>query len=103
MIGATSISMGLPERSRSWRVLSVPAKLFIALVVIAGLGTLIYGGIHQSSRVRGSDCGKNPGPQAWNPRLTVSKISILRIPLRDAFAPHPSGTSASYVSFSKIS
>ncbi len=42
--------MGLPERSRSWRVLSVPAKLFIALVVIAGLGTLIYGGIHQTSR-----------------------------------------------------
>ncbi len=42
--------MGLPERSRSWRFLSAPAKLFIALVVIAGLGTLIYGGIHQTSR-----------------------------------------------------
>lgn len=42
--------MGLPERSRSWRALSLPARLFIALVVIAGLGTLIYGGIHQSSR-----------------------------------------------------
>ena len=42
--------MGLPERSRSWKVLSVPAKLFIGLVVAAGLGTLIYGGIHQSSR-----------------------------------------------------
>ena len=50
MIGATSISIGLPERSRSWKVLSIPARLFIALVVIAGLGTLIYGGIHQSSR-----------------------------------------------------
>src|ERR1700758_2407246 len=50
MIGATGISMGLPERSRSWKVLSVPAKLFIGLVVAAGLGTLIYGGIHQSSR-----------------------------------------------------
>ncbi|HZC22216.1 MAG TPA: diguanylate cyclase [Candidatus Binatia bacterium] len=50
MIGATSISIGLPERSRSWRVLSAPAKLYIALVVIAGLGTLIYGGIHQTSR-----------------------------------------------------
>src|ERR1700758_3765111 len=50
MIGATSISMGLPERSRSWKVLSVPAKLFIGLVVAAGLGTLVYGGIHQSSR-----------------------------------------------------
>ena len=42
--------MGLPERSRSWRVMSVPAKLFIALIVTAGLGTLIYGGIHQTSR-----------------------------------------------------
>src|SRR6201997_3215119 len=50
MIGATGISMGLPERSRSWKVLSVPAKLFIGLVVAAGLGTLVYGGIHQSSR-----------------------------------------------------
>ncbi|MGB8061076.1 MAG: diguanylate cyclase [Candidatus Sulfotelmatobacter sp.] len=28
----------------------MPAKLFISLVVIAGLGTLIYGGIHQTSR-----------------------------------------------------
>ncbi len=42
--------MGLNERARSWRVLSTPAKLFISLVVIAGMGTLIYGGIHQSSR-----------------------------------------------------
>jgi diguanylate cyclase (GGDEF)-like protein/putative nucleotidyltransferase with HDIG domain len=42
--------MGLPERSRSWKILSVPAKLFIGLVVAAGLGMLIYGGIHQSSR-----------------------------------------------------
>ena len=50
MIGATSIAIGLPERSRSWRVLSLPAKLFIGLIVAAGLGTLIYGGIHQSSR-----------------------------------------------------
>ena len=49
MTGATSISMGLPEHSRSWRALSVPAKLFIALIVISGLSTLIYGGIHQSS------------------------------------------------------
>ena len=30
--------------------LSVPAKLFITLVVMAGLGTLVYGGIHQSSK-----------------------------------------------------
>jgi diguanylate cyclase (GGDEF)-like protein/putative nucleotidyltransferase with HDIG domain len=42
--------MALPEPSRSWKSLSVPAKLFITLVVLAGLGTLTYGGIHQSSR-----------------------------------------------------
>ncbi|HYM74719.1 MAG TPA: diguanylate cyclase [Candidatus Dormibacteraeota bacterium] len=40
----------MPERSRSWKSLSAPAKLFIALVVMAGLGTLVYGGIHQSSK-----------------------------------------------------
>ncbi len=50
MTGTTSIPIGLPEHSRSWRSLSVPAKLFITLVVIAGLGTLLYGGIHQSSK-----------------------------------------------------
>ena len=30
--------------------MSIPAKLFISLIVIAGLGTLIYGGVHQSSK-----------------------------------------------------
>src|SRR5580765_6883612 len=50
MTGATSTAIGLPERSRSWRGLSVPAKLFITMIVLAGLGTLIYGGIHQSSK-----------------------------------------------------
>src|SRR6201997_5000984 len=50
MIGATGISMGLPERSRSWKVLSVPAKLFITLIVLVGTATLIYAGIHQSSK-----------------------------------------------------
>src|ERR1700740_1358991 len=50
MIGATSISMGLAGLSRWWKVLSVPAKLFISLVVLAGLATLSYGAIHQSSR-----------------------------------------------------
>jgi len=50
MSGAASIAVGLPERSRSWRQLSFAAKVFISLVVIAGLSTLIYGGIHQSSR-----------------------------------------------------
>src|SRR5271168_875572 len=50
MTGATSVAIGLPSHSHSWRGLSLPAKLFITLVVIAGLGTLIYGGIHQSSK-----------------------------------------------------
>src|SRR6201993_4215459 len=50
MTGATSISIGLPEHSRSWGGLSVPAKLYISLVVFAGLATLLYGGIHQSSK-----------------------------------------------------
>src|SRR3954466_7397106 len=50
MTGATSIALGLPEHSRSWRALSFPAKLFIALIVLSGMGTLIYGGIHQTSK-----------------------------------------------------
>jgi diguanylate cyclase (GGDEF)-like protein/putative nucleotidyltransferase with HDIG domain len=50
MTGAISTAVALPEASRSWNSLSVPAKLFIALMVIAGTGTLVYGGIHQSSR-----------------------------------------------------
>src|SRR5271167_3912024 len=50
MTGTTSVSMGLPAHSRSWRGLSTSAKLFITLVVMAGLGTLIYGGVHQSSK-----------------------------------------------------
>src|SRR6266702_8794342 len=50
MTGATSIAIGLPEHSRSWRGLSLPAKLFIALIVVSGMGTLVYGGIHQSSK-----------------------------------------------------
>ena len=50
MTGATSVVIGLPAHSRSWRGLSVSAKLFISLVVIAGLATLLYGGVHQSSK-----------------------------------------------------
>lgn len=50
MTGASSRPISLPEPSRSWRGLSIPAKLFIAMVVIGGFGTLIYGGIHQSSK-----------------------------------------------------
>jgi diguanylate cyclase (GGDEF)-like protein/putative nucleotidyltransferase with HDIG domain len=50
MTGASSRTISLPEPSRSWKGLSVPAKLFITLIVGSGLWTLIYGGIHQSSK-----------------------------------------------------
>jgi len=50
MTGATRIAELSSPRSNSWRGLSWPAKLFIALTVIAGLSVLIYGGIHQTSR-----------------------------------------------------
>src|SRR6201993_5145967 len=50
MTGATSIAIGLPEHSRSWRGLSAAAKLFISLIILGGLWTLVYGGIHQTSR-----------------------------------------------------
>lgn len=50
MIGASSIAVGLPTHSRSWRGLSILAKLYISLIVIAGFAVLIYGGVHQSSK-----------------------------------------------------
>jgi diguanylate cyclase (GGDEF)-like protein/putative nucleotidyltransferase with HDIG domain len=50
MTGTSSVVIGLPAHSRSWRGLSVPAKLYITLIVNVGLATLVYGGIHQSSR-----------------------------------------------------
>ena len=50
MTGATSVVIGLPAHSRSWRSLSLPAKLFITLMVVAGLAVLVYGGVHQSSK-----------------------------------------------------
>jgi diguanylate cyclase (GGDEF)-like protein/putative nucleotidyltransferase with HDIG domain len=49
MTGATSIAIGLPEHSRSWRGLPFSAKLFIGITIVAGLATLVYGGIHQTS------------------------------------------------------
>jgi diguanylate cyclase (GGDEF)-like protein/putative nucleotidyltransferase with HDIG domain len=49
MTGATSIAIGLPEHSRSWRGLPFSAKLFIGITIIGGLATLVYGGIHQTS------------------------------------------------------
>ena len=50
MTGATSIADGLVSRSNSGKGLSVAAKLFITLIIVAGTATLLYGGIHQSSR-----------------------------------------------------
>ncbi|HEY3973697.1 MAG TPA: HD domain-containing phosphohydrolase [Candidatus Sulfotelmatobacter sp.] len=50
MTGVTSAPIALPAHSRSWRSLSLPAKLFISVVVIAGLATLILGGVHQTSK-----------------------------------------------------
>src|ERR1700683_4389394 len=50
MTGASSVAISLPAQSRLWRGLSAVAKLYISLVVIAGLATLLYAGIHQSSK-----------------------------------------------------
>jgi diguanylate cyclase (GGDEF)-like protein/putative nucleotidyltransferase with HDIG domain len=50
MTGATSATIGLPAHSRSWRALSPLAKLYMSLVVSAGLATLVYGCVHQSSK-----------------------------------------------------
>jgi diguanylate cyclase (GGDEF)-like protein/putative nucleotidyltransferase with HDIG domain len=50
MTGATRIAAGLDSNSSSWRGLSWPARLFITVIVIAGTATLIYGGVHQSSK-----------------------------------------------------
>src|SRR3954454_20118532 len=49
MTGATSIAIGLPEHSRSWRGLPLGARMFIALIVLSGMATLVYGGVHQNS------------------------------------------------------
>src|ERR1700751_4594160 len=50
MTGTSGTAIALPEPSRSWRKLSVPAKLFITFVVMAGLATLLYAGVHQTSK-----------------------------------------------------
>src|SRR5258708_24174690 len=50
MTAATSMATSLPEHSRSWRTLPASAKLFISVMVIAGMATLIYGGVHQTSK-----------------------------------------------------
>ncbi len=44
------MATSLPEHSRSWRTLPASAKLFISVMVIAGMATLIYGGVHQTSK-----------------------------------------------------
>src|ERR1700683_5621635 len=40
----------MAAQSQSWRNLTVPAKLFIGLVVTVGTGVLLFGAIHQSSK-----------------------------------------------------
>ncbi len=40
----------MPGQSQSWRGLTLPAKMFIGLVVTVGTGVLLYGAIHQSSK-----------------------------------------------------
>jgi hypothetical protein len=52
MIDRTGNARSLPvaARSHSWAGMSSLAKLFISLVIIAGTGILVYGGIHQSSK-----------------------------------------------------
>jgi len=45
----TGIATGLPTPSRTWGSLSIAAKLFISLTILAGTAILVYGGIHQSS------------------------------------------------------
>ena len=50
MTGATSVARGLPAQSRSWRGLSAVAKLYISLIIVAGLATLLYAGLHQTSK-----------------------------------------------------
>src|ERR1700752_3782626 len=50
MTGAGGFAEGNVSHSRSWRGLSVLAKLFIGVIVILGTAVLVYGGIHQSSK-----------------------------------------------------
>ena len=50
MTGATRIAEASSPHGHSWKALSWPAKLFIGVMVIAGLSVLLYGGIHQTSK-----------------------------------------------------
>ncbi|HUC29452.1 MAG TPA: diguanylate cyclase [Candidatus Acidoferrum sp.] len=50
MTGAGGFAEGNVSHSRSWRGLSVLAKLFIGVIVILGTAVLVYGGVHQSSK-----------------------------------------------------
>src|SRR5271170_5195408 len=40
----------MAAQSQSWRGLTLPAKMFIGLVVTVGTGVLLFGAIHQSSK-----------------------------------------------------
>src|SRR5271165_1862212 len=50
MTGATRIAEISAPQGRMWRQLPWSAKLFISSMVIAGLGVLLYGGVHQTSK-----------------------------------------------------
>jgi diguanylate cyclase (GGDEF)-like protein/putative nucleotidyltransferase with HDIG domain len=49
MTGAAGGTIGV-SGSHSWRGLSVAAKLFIGLTIVAGTAILVLGGVHQSSK-----------------------------------------------------
>jgi len=50
MNGATTAQTGLMQHSYTWRGLSLSAKVYMGLVILAGTAILAWGGIHQSSK-----------------------------------------------------
>ncbi len=50
MTGATIFGKGVVTPSGAWRGLSLAARVFIALVVLAGTAILVYSGVHQQSK-----------------------------------------------------
>jgi len=50
MSGATIFGKSVVTPSGSWRGLSLAAKVFIGLVVLAGTAILVYSGVHQQSK-----------------------------------------------------
>ncbi|HEY4781206.1 MAG TPA: hypothetical protein VIH54_05260, partial [Chthoniobacterales bacterium] len=50
MTATASIAASLPNRSRSWSGMSLSARAFVGLIVVAGTATLLQGAIHQTSK-----------------------------------------------------